>query len=228
MQIPTDPVIKNLWIDRIRKSREDATWKPTKTTVVCSDHFRSKDMHTTDSMGRRRLKKEAVPSKKLFLSSVQSDGSEDSLDTLVIVEQSNSNEAEPSNENNDIEFVISNPLDNELNIKKEQVPNDPPEATTNNKTAEVQNNPEIAETNEAQNNAEIDEEFSDLDSVFDSPQEEKLRRKLRRKIALERKHVLQIKSLRQKNLRLMKKVASLQLIIERLKKERKQTQQLKE
>lgn len=65
-RIPNNPIIRNRWIDRIQKSRGDAMWKPTKTTVVCSDHFRSKDMYTVNKTGRRRLTKEAVPSKVNF------------------------------------------------------------------------------------------------------------------------------------------------------------------
>lgn len=65
-RILNNPPIRNRWIERIRKSRGDATWKPTKTTVVCSDHFHSKDMYTVNKTGRRRLAKEAVPSKVNF------------------------------------------------------------------------------------------------------------------------------------------------------------------
>ncbi|KAF9407787.1 hypothetical protein HW555_012308 [Spodoptera exigua] len=201
-QIPSNPIIRNQWIDRIRKSRGEATWKPTKTTVVCSDHFRSKDIHSVDKTGRRRLTKEAVPRKALFLSSVQSSESEDS-DGIELAEKSNSNEAGPSG---------TQSTDNDSNINDtDQVPNNgQSDATINDEIVELQNKTEFDEENS----------FSDLDSIFDTPKEAKLRRDLWRKIVLERKHCLQIKSLRQKNLRLKKKIASLKQMMETLKKER--------
>lgn len=75
---------------------------------------------------------------------------------------------------------------------------------------------------EVPNKTEIDEEksFSDLDSIFDTPKKAKLRRNLRRKILLEKKHRLKIKSLRQKNQRLKKKITSFKQVIGTLKKER--------
>lgn len=80
----------------------------------------------------------------------------------------------------------------------------------------------ISDKSEVQNKTETDDEksfSSDLDSVYDSPTEVKLRRQLRRKIRLEKKHLLKIKSLRQKNQRLKEKVSSLLQIIEKLKRE---------
>ncbi|CAD0199569.1 unnamed protein product [Chrysodeixis includens] len=215
-QIPTNPIIRHQWIDRIRKSRGEATWKPSKTTVVCSAHFRSKDILSVDKAGRRRLSKEAVPSKALFLSSVQSSDSEDS-DDIETVEKSNSNEAGPSGIHNDM-CVSTQSSDNDLTINdNDQVPNNDTDQVPNNDQSDATINDKIVEL---QNKTELDEEdsFSDLDSVYDSPTEAKLRRDLRRKIVLERKHVLKIKSLRQQNLRLKRKIASFKQIIKTLKK----------
>ncbi|XP_047034146.1 uncharacterized protein LOC124640421 [Helicoverpa zea] len=237
-RIPNDPIIKHRWIDRIRKSREDETWTPRKSAVVCSDHFRSKDMGTVDKKGRRRLSKEAVPSKKLFLSSVQSSESENSDDIENDNEnpetgkKSNANEAEPSSEHSDVGFSFV--------LVEDQVPyNDQYDAIIKDEIVEVQIKTDINDMDQVPNNDQSDaiindkidevqnktrsddeKSFSDIDSVFDTPEEHKLRRHLRRKIALEKKHILKIKSLRQKNERLEKKLASYKKIIETLKRER--------
>ncbi|CAG4989657.1 unnamed protein product [Colias eurytheme] len=68
--------------------------------------------------------------------------------------------------------------------------------------------------------SEINEEFSDIDSIFDTPKKAKLRRELRRKICIQKKHSLKIQSLRRKNVRLKKKIASFKDILVKLKKER--------
>lgn len=67
---------------------------------------------------------------------------------------------------------------------------------------------------------DIVQDFSDLESIFDTPRKAKLRRELRKKINLQRKHVLKIQSLRRKNLRLKKKIASFLDIISNLKQNR--------
>ncbi|KAJ8720456.1 hypothetical protein PYW07_012499 [Mythimna separata] len=64
------------------------------------------------------------------------------------------------------------------------------------------------------------QDFSDLESIFDSPREAKLRRTLRRKIVLERKYKAIINSLRKKNIRLRKQNISFKCIIKTLKKQR--------
>lgn len=71
---------------------------------------------------------------------------------------------------------------------------------------------------EIKDSEKINEEFSDLDSIFDTPKKAKLRSELRRKIRIQRKHSLKIQSLRRKNLRLKKKIATLKHIIVTLKK----------
>lgn len=66
--------------------------------------------------------------------------------------------------------------------------------------------------------AETESDFSDLDSVLDTPKEAKLRRDLHQRIKVQKKQSLKIQSLRRKNLRLTKKIASLKQIIFMLKK----------
>lgn len=61
--IPSDPVMHNRWVQIIRKSRRDDCWNPSKSTVICSDHFRAKDLYFSKNQKRRRLKHDAVPSK---------------------------------------------------------------------------------------------------------------------------------------------------------------------
>ncbi|CAG5041443.1 unnamed protein product [Parnassius apollo] len=64
------------------------------------------------------------------------------------------------------------------------------------------------------------QDFSDLESIFDTPRKVKLRRTLRRKIKLERKHKAVINSLRKKNIRLKKQNISFKCNIKTLKKQR--------
>lgn len=71
-----------------------------------------------------------------------------------------------------------------------------------------------------ENKSGIITDFSDLDSIFDSPRKQKLRKDLRRRILIQKKHTLKISSLRRKTLRLKKKVASFKKILATLKNER--------
>lgn len=59
-----------------------------------------------------------------------------------------------------------------------------------------------------------------MESIFDTPRKSALRKKLAKKLALERRHKLKIKSLQKKNRRLKKKNASLQNILKDLQKKR--------
>lgn len=61
---------------------------------------------------------------------------------------------------------------------------------------------------------------SDLDSIFDTPKKAKLRSQLRRTQILSAKHVRRIKTLQQKNRRLVKKNESLKSILRNLKNNR--------
>lgn len=62
-RIPTDPTLKNKWLNIIRESRGEDIWQPVASTVICSDHFRSKDLYLANNQGRRRLKKGSIPCK---------------------------------------------------------------------------------------------------------------------------------------------------------------------
>ena len=66
---PRDETIREKWVRFVQRHR--AKWQPSKTSVLCSVHFDVSDFeHRTDlSLGgssfhsKRRLKKDAVPSK---------------------------------------------------------------------------------------------------------------------------------------------------------------------
>ncbi|CAK1590726.1 unnamed protein product [Parnassius mnemosyne] len=94
-RIPTDSIIRSRWVDIIRKSREEEFWKPSKTTVICSEHFREKDLYFANNQGRRRLKKEAVPRKALFLSSVKSDESDITDEDVEVTMECNIEKQKP-------------------------------------------------------------------------------------------------------------------------------------
>lgn len=63
-------------------------------------------------------------------------------------------------------------------------------------------------------------DFSDIDSIFDTPRKKSLKKKLRNKTVLQFKHARIIKSLREKTRRLKKANCSLRNIIKSLKQER--------
>ncbi|XP_026497401.2 THAP domain-containing protein 5-like [Vanessa tameamea] len=234
-RVPNDPILKSRWIEIIKKSRGEDNWQPAKTTVVCSEHFRSRDLYFVNNEGRRRLKKEAVPCKALFLSSVKSDDeSEDFVGKIVKIEKISDCETNTLEDTKPLGIIVEGSID----VKKENQDDSSLCTETSDKTRQDVTPPspkgfkpwEVIscqigdgqqENNETEKKEEEEEEdFSDLDSVYDSPQRSKMRHDLRRRIKLQKKHVLKIQSLRRTNLRLKKTVASLKQVIETLKKEK--------
>ncbi|VVC91569.1 unnamed protein product [Leptidea sinapis] len=67
----------------------------------------------------------------------------------------------------------------------------------------------------------FEEDSSDLDSVYDTPKESKLRRELRRKIARNRKHLIKIEKLQRKHTQVKTRVCELKSMIKELKKKKK-------
>ncbi|KAG6462543.1 hypothetical protein O3G_MSEX013329 [Manduca sexta] len=230
-RIPSDPIMRSRWTQIIRRSRCEELWKPSKYSLVCSDHFNKNEMYFVNNEGRRRLKKTAVPCKvrflffnlaliillhkyffgdyiqnvifqALFLSSVQSDGSD-----IVTDEEIN---------NSSIAFDAGSGISRDkphINFVDMRNTSNAPENTGHwQHTKNTSNDTEIE--------TEVYEEFSDLDSVFDTPKEAKLRRDLHRKNILQRKHILKIQSLRRKIIRLKKKITTYKEIIGNLKKEK--------
>ncbi|CAG4930529.1 unnamed protein product [Parnassius apollo] len=191
-RIPIDPIIRSRWVDIMRKSRGEEFWKPSKTTVICSEHFREKDLYFANNQGRRRLKKEAVPKKALFLSSVKSDESDITDEDVEMTMEYNTEKQKPMN--------LNTPASNEEPKTSSSI------ACTNVVCTDT-SSPSISrvahkvlanKTAKSENDIEINEEFSDIDSIFDTPKKAKLRRELRRKIRIQKKHSLKMQSLRRK------------------------------
>ncbi|CAK1588861.1 unnamed protein product [Parnassius mnemosyne] len=65
---PTDIEIKSKWVAAIRVCRNEPQWTPSKSSVVCSDHFVSDDLYITQR-GFRRVIRTGYPKKMLYLSS---------------------------------------------------------------------------------------------------------------------------------------------------------------
>ncbi|CAG5057833.1 unnamed protein product [Parnassius apollo] len=65
---PTDIEIKSKWVAAIRVCRNEPQWTPSKSSVVCSDHFVSDDLYITQH-GFRRVIRTGYPKKMLYLSS---------------------------------------------------------------------------------------------------------------------------------------------------------------
>ncbi|XP_037299123.1 uncharacterized protein LOC115451743 isoform X1 [Manduca sexta] len=199
-RIPSDPIMRSRWTQIIQRSRCEELWKPSKYSLVCSDHFNKNEMYFVNNEGRRRLKKQRFHA--LFLSSVQSDGSD-----IVTDEEIN---------NSSIAFDAGSGISRDkphINFVDMRNTSNAPENTGHwQHTKNTSNDTEIE--------TEVYEEFSDLDSVFDTPKEAKLRRDLHRKNILQRKHILKIQSLRRKIIRLKKKITTYKEIIGNLKKEK--------
>ncbi|XP_037299124.1 uncharacterized protein LOC115451743 isoform X2 [Manduca sexta] len=178
-RIPSDPIMRSRWTQIIQRSRCEELWKPSKYSLVCSDHFNKNEMYFVNNEGRRRLKKQRFHNSSIAFDA----GSGISRDKphINFVDMRNTSNA--------------------------------PENTGHwQHTKNTSNDTEIE--------TEVYEEFSDLDSVFDTPKEAKLRRDLHRKNILQRKHILKIQSLRRKIIRLKKKITTYKEIIGNLKKEK--------
>ncbi|CAG5037615.1 unnamed protein product [Parnassius apollo] len=63
-EFPSDPIIADRWTEKIRRNRNDSSWKPTKNTKICSLHFEDEVKYITKG-GLCRLRKGAVPTKDL-------------------------------------------------------------------------------------------------------------------------------------------------------------------
>ncbi|XP_050667963.1 uncharacterized protein LOC126967516 isoform X1 [Leptidea sinapis] len=75
-RLPNKPSLRERWVDIIRQSRGEDHWNPARYSLICSDHFRAKDLYFTSNQSRQRLKRQAIPCKALFLSSIKSDDDE--------------------------------------------------------------------------------------------------------------------------------------------------------
>ncbi|XP_050667965.1 THAP domain-containing protein 5-like isoform X3 [Leptidea sinapis] len=75
-RLPNKPSLRERWVEIIRQSRGEDNWNPARHSLICSDHFRAKDLYFTSNQSRQRLKRQAIPCKALFLSSTKSDDDE--------------------------------------------------------------------------------------------------------------------------------------------------------
>ncbi|VVC97874.1 unnamed protein product [Leptidea sinapis] len=75
-RLPNKPSLRERWVEIIRQSRGEDHWNPARHSLICSDHFRAKDLYFTSNQSRQRLKRQAIPCKALFLSSTKSDDDE--------------------------------------------------------------------------------------------------------------------------------------------------------
>ncbi|RVE54229.1 hypothetical protein evm_001056 [Chilo suppressalis] len=57
---PQDPRFKEKWTKVIQQDQRDEEWLPTKSTRICSAHFKESDLYLTPT-GRRKVKLSAIP-----------------------------------------------------------------------------------------------------------------------------------------------------------------------
>ncbi|CAH2990830.1 unnamed protein product [Chilo suppressalis] len=105
---PRDPIRFAEWAAIIAKGRGDKNYKPSKRTVVCSDHFSHLDIYTTDK-GYKRLIRCAKPT----LSLMENNGSNDNniCQKLVKLEE----------ESNELSYLVENNESNYHNICQKPV-----------------------------------------------------------------------------------------------------------
>ncbi|RVE41615.1 hypothetical protein evm_013735 [Chilo suppressalis] len=80
---PRDDLIKHKWVSIVQAERKEYDWMPTKSSTICSAHFKQDDIYTT-SKGYMRLKKTTVPVIISDYDDVPKCGSPSSLDQVNI------------------------------------------------------------------------------------------------------------------------------------------------
>ncbi|XP_050671366.1 THAP domain-containing protein 5-like isoform X1 [Leptidea sinapis] len=63
---PSNPIAAARWIDKIRLNRKQKCWKPTKYSMICSEHFDDKEIYGTKG-GYSKLVQNAIPTKGLHI-----------------------------------------------------------------------------------------------------------------------------------------------------------------
>ncbi|CAK1601559.1 unnamed protein product [Parnassius mnemosyne] len=60
--VPKDTVRRKKWVEIIRLLRKETDWVPSKSTLICSKHFRDQDkLGPKSDCGRVYLSNEAIP-----------------------------------------------------------------------------------------------------------------------------------------------------------------------
>ncbi|CAG4959142.1 unnamed protein product [Parnassius apollo] len=60
--VPKDAARRKKWVEIIRLLRKETDWVPSKSTVICSKHFRNQDiLEPKSDCGRVHLSNEAIP-----------------------------------------------------------------------------------------------------------------------------------------------------------------------
>ncbi|CAG5050444.1 unnamed protein product [Parnassius apollo] len=144
-RISKDPILRSRWIEIIRKSRREHLWQPPKTAVICSDHFRAKDLYFANNQSRQRLKKEAIPCKKILVSN-----EEGSLRATKNKQYAYSCCMETSDTN----------VSNFTGIESASISNHIPGQATGSK---------IGDGRKKEDESDIIDDFSDLESIFVTP-----------------------------------------------------------
>ncbi|XP_045507080.1 THAP domain-containing protein 1-like [Colias croceus] len=197
-RFPRDPVTRNDWVSIIRKSRQDDYWRPSKYCVVCSSHFKVEQFYYTEK-GRRLVKKKSKPSQNLY-------GPPRSLQITEV----------PKNIKCEVEEGISSLS------KTTKLPGSSNESqnvvreTAASYLLEFRPQPEkLTEINAVDHGIKA----SDLESRFDTPTKDMLRKELRKNQLFKLKTKRKLKTLQEEVRRLKNINCSLRNIIKDLKKE---------
>ncbi|VVC91567.1 unnamed protein product [Leptidea sinapis] len=209
-QVPSDQAMRNRWITIIRSSREEQKWKPSARTCICSEHFRDSDFYRVTATGRRRLKKSVIPTQALFFASLKHDGEES---------DGSEKDSDPSSENNSSDLMPISHTGPSLFVTVTSCNGE--EETDTIENEKCSDDSDDSSTDITIEEIHFEDDSSDLDSVYDTPKESKLRRELRRKIARHRKHLIKIEKLQRKHTRVKTRVCELESMIKELKKKKK-------
>ncbi|XP_026483568.2 THAP domain-containing protein 1-like [Vanessa tameamea] len=230
---PTDPIIAGRWVEQIRLNHKEEYWQPNKYTNVCSIHFDESQTYTTNG-GLCKLRQTAIPTKRLYIVCKEENQDSDphepdkvqdficKEERLDIDDQYDPHEPDKlldawSKEDDEKSyFRICTPSSPQKIIKSGLLCN---EANGDNvtltsahqKTKKCMCN--VVHTSKKLMPTDSDTEF---ECIFDSERNDKLRRKLEKKIKIHAKQSLQIKNLQQKVRRLIKKNSTLQNKLDKL------------
>ncbi|RVE48555.1 hypothetical protein evm_006744 [Chilo suppressalis] len=192
-KFPTATMWKETWIKAIRNSRNEEHWLPSKYSVVCSLHFEECDVYYT-KCGLRRIKKNAIPKKVVNPTTCEEmkeydHGLEKSTPDFNVQQFSQYYDSEKGlNANNLYGHTL------------------------------VEQTEDISMPRDHDSTSEVEIRDSELESIFDTPRKNKLRKEVRRYKMRLQIQVRKIKTLNQRVRRLRKRNATLKNILKDLKK----------
>ncbi|XP_073957220.1 uncharacterized protein [Choristoneura fumiferana] len=227
---PTDEIQRKKWVTAVRLERNECDWMPSRGSVICSIHFRSDDMYMLKDGRRKRLIKSAVPICTMVCPLKANDchlSGPSSSTNNTNVQEEYSNEIHEVN----LENICSHTQEQTLKRKLEE----PGCSNIEEKKRKMIECPSCkykfyiqTEILESEASLPASKGFKppcgtpisvpspEIESVFNTPRKQKLKKQLTLKMALAKKRLFKIKNLQQQKKRLNNKNLTLKNVIENL------------